>query len=316
VFSPELLKQSAFAVIATNLTTGETLAVRDGLLQGKTALLVLSDARMAGTLAGLIGLPDTRVTEASGDYALLSEIDFTHPIFAPFADPRFSDFTHIHFWKHRRWDIPAGSPVRVLAKFDDGSPALAQAKVGKGNLIVLTSGWNPGDSQFAVSSKFPPLIQTLLDWSGAATPLRFQFETGDSIPSPVAVGAAVQWQTPDGKRKSLAANVSFSETDQPGIYRATVEGREHRFGVNLPLDESRTTPLSEDELSRLGVPLKTMEPSLAQQQQASQQLARVDLESRQKLWRWLIVGALIFVLGETVLSGWLARRVKTAEVAA
>ena len=128
------------------------------------------------------GLSEIQVAEAGGDYALLGEIDFAHPLFAPFADPRFSDFSHIHFWKHRRVEFPTTAGVRVLAKFDDGSPALAQVPVGKGNLLVLASGWNPADSQLAVSSKFPPFMQTLLDWSGAAAPARFQFYTGDAIP--------------------------------------------------------------------------------------------------------------------------------------
>src|SRR6185503_14634693 len=102
--------------------------------------------------------------------------------------------------------IPAGMAAHVLAKFDDGSPALVQLSVGKGNLLVLASGWNPTDSQFAVSSKFPPLMQRMLDWSGADSAERFQFLTGDVIP-PINGGAlaggtpavpGVEWQKPDG----------------------------------------------------------------------------------------------------------------------
>src|ERR1039457_4478613 len=92
-----------------------------------------------------------------------------------------SFFSHIHFWKHRRMQIPPDAQARVLAKFDDSSPALAQIPVGQGNLLVLASGWNPPDSQLALSSQFPPLMQTMLDWSGGAVPARFQFETGEVI---------------------------------------------------------------------------------------------------------------------------------------
>jgi hypothetical protein len=192
-FSPEFLNQAVFAVIPNRLAAEEITVTRDWLERGKTALLVLTDAQMGPTLAALAGLPEIQITEAAGNFALLGEIDFSHPIFAPFADPRFSDFAHIHFWKHRRLEIPATANARVLAKFDDGSPALAQIPVGKGNLLVLASGWNPADSQFAVSSKFPPLMQTLLDWSGSAAPARSQFLTGDAIPSP-AFGARGQPQ--------------------------------------------------------------------------------------------------------------------------
>jgi hypothetical protein len=310
-FAPELTEQAAFAVVATDLATEQIAALRRWLQNGKTALLVLPDAGAAPTLAGLLGLPEAQLTEAKGEFALLGSIDFQHPIFKPFDDPRFSDFSHIHFWKHRRWDIPASLPARVLARFDDDSPALTQVAVGKGNLLVLASGWNPDDSQLAVSSKFPPLLETMLDWSGASAPARFQFRTGDAIPSP---GGSAQWQKPDGKQITPAAGAPFTETDMPGIYKAAWNGRERFFAVNIPLEETRTTPISPDELSRLGVPMKwDSEQTAATALIHQQRLQDAELENRQKLWRWLIVAALAVTLGEIVLSGWLARRVTTAQ---
>ena len=338
-FSPELLNQAAFAVIPGRLAPEEITAAHDWLAHGKTALFVLTDEQAAPTLAALTDLHEIKITEAGGEYALLGEIDFTHPIFVPFADPRFSDFAHIHFWKHRRLEIPAAANARVLAKFDDGSPALTQIPVGQGNLLVLASGWNPADSQFAVSSKFPPLMQTLLDWSGAAAPSRFQFLTGEAIPSPGSSGTGVppvrlngeeirnekltggtpvpqvEWQKPDGKKVPLAAGTPFTETDLPGIYKATFGGQQRYFAVNLPLDESRTAPLSPDELARLGVPLQTPANfSVAKTPERQRHLQQAELENRQKVWRWLIVGVLAVTLGEIILGGWLSRRAKTEEV--
>jgi hypothetical protein len=315
-FSAELLNQTLFAVIPGPLAAEEIAAMRDWLVRGKTALLVLTDAQTAPTLSALVGVPTIQITEARGDYALLGEIDFANPLFVPFADPRFSDFTHIHFWKHRRWEIPPGTEAHVLAKFDDGSPALAQIPVGSGNLLVLASGWNPADSQLALSSKFPPLMQTMLDWSGGAVPARFQFQTGDAIPSPVSSGgAAVQWQKPDGKKESLAAGTPFAETDLPGIYTATFGDKRRQFAVNLPLDESRTAPMSPDELARLGVPLQTpAQFAITKTPEVQRHLQRAELENQQKIWRWLIVAVLAVILGEIILSGWLARRAKITEV--
>ena len=310
VFSPELLNQAAFAVIPGQLAPEEATATHDWLVRGKNALFVVTDVQSAASLAALTGLSTNAVSEATGDYALFGTIDFTHPLFVPFAGPRFSDFTHIHFWKHRRLEIPTNSPARMLATFDDGAPALVQFPVGQGNLLVLTAGWNPADSQFALSSKFPPLMQALLDWSAASVPARFQFETGETIPSPVvAGGAAVQWTKPDGTQTSLAAGTAFNETDAPGIYTATFGDKRRQFAVNLPLEESRTAPMSPDELSRLGVPLQMpSEIPQAQAQQRQIHLQRAELENQQKVWRWLIVGVLVVMLGEIILSGWLARR--------
>jgi hypothetical protein len=315
VFSLETLDRAALAIIPTSLDADEVKAVRGWLAGGKTALLVMTNAQSDTTLAALAGAAGIEVSEASGDYALLGEVDFTHPIFAPFADPRFSDFSRIHFWKHRRWTIPPNLPARVLAKFDDGAPALAQIAIGKGSLLVLAAGWNPADSQLAVSTKFLPLMQTILDWSGGATPARSQFQTGDAVPCPVSSGDALQWRRPDGKVVGVAAGTPFTETDLPGIYTVTVGSRLRRFAVNLPLDESRTAPLSADDLARRGVPLRSMAEFPAAKSAGEQRrLQQGELENRQKLWRWLIVGLLTVALVEIALGGWLGRRVKTLEV--
>lgn len=311
----DLLGRATFAVIPAGLTSELSAMVRDWLKGGRSALLILTDAKAGPTLAALAGLPEVSLTEATGDYALLGEIDFTHPLFAEFADPRFSDFTHIHFWKHRRWEIPAGQAVEVLARFDDGSPAVAQIPVGKGNLLVLASGWDPADSQLAVSSKFVPLMQSMLDWSGAVRPLRHEFRTGESIPPPVSTGDSLRWLKPDGTHQELAADALFTETDQRGIYQATDGTRQWRFAVNVPLEESRTAALSPDELARLGVPVAApAEISAAPVPGRLRQLHDAELENRQKIWRWLIGGVLLFTFFEIILSGWLARRVKTAEI--
>lgn len=310
------LPQAAFAIVSAKLAPEKCAAVHDWLASGKSGLLVLNGAEAGPTLAALLGLPDVQLTEAGAGFALLGRIDFKHPIFAPFDDPRFSDFSHIHFWRHRRWQIPPTVEASVLADFDDHSAALVQVAVGKGRLLVLTSGWNPEDSQLAVSSKFPPLMQTMLEWSGSTVPVHFQFRTGDPIPSPTSSGSAVQWRKPDGKMTTLAAGVPFLETDMPGFYQAKWDYQQRQFAVNLPADESRIAPMPIDELARLGVPIGAVtEKATATAAVQKREMQRAELENQQKLWRWLLAAALAITLVEIVLSGWLARRATTVQAA-
>ena len=82
-----------------------------------------------------------------------------------------------------------------------------------------------------------------------------------------------------------------------------------RFAVNLDPAESRTAPLPVEELERLRLPLKGPNPELVKQQEKQRlRLQAAELEQRQKLWRWLIVAALVVLLLETWLAGWLTRR--------
>ena len=93
-------------------------------------------------------------------------IPFTPELFAPLANPRYNDFTRIHFWSHRPVKLKSSegnSSTHVIARFDNGDPWLIESPLGKGRVIALTSGWRPDDSQLATSSKFVPLVGNLLD---------------------------------------------------------------------------------------------------------------------------------------------------------
>jgi hypothetical protein len=121
-------------------------AVERYLSSGGMLLVVLKDRPMAESLAFLFeGLEVGDETE-SGEYQLLGEIDFTHPLFAPFASPRYSDFTKIHFWKRRSLTIRPGAGTRVIARFDNHEPAIIERTIGAGRALLFASGWQPSDS--------------------------------------------------------------------------------------------------------------------------------------------------------------------------
>ena len=311
------LTNAALAVIPSSLDDRAAATVRAWISGGKTALLVMTNTEAGATLAALLGAAGIEVKEASGDYALLGEIDFTHPIFTPFADPKYSDFSRIHFWKHRQWTPPQNLGTRILAKFDDGSPALTQIPTGKGNLLVLTAGWQPADSQLALSSKFVPLCQTILDFASPAPPTRAQFQIGEAIPCPATGTGDFSWRKPDGTISTLAVGQPFTDTDTPGIYGATGAGKTWNFAINLPADECRTAPLSPDDLARLGVPLgNRIDAPAAKSPAAERRVAEEELENRQQVWRWLIAALLAAAMAEIWLGGWIARRETAVEAAA
>ena len=274
----------------------------------------------AQSLAEILGLGTVTVEEAPSSgtsFELLGQIDFEHPLFSPFADPRFSDFTKIHFWKHRRVDPAQFKGAKVLARFDRGDAALLQIPVGKGLLFVLMSGWHPADSQLALSSKFVPLLYSLLDLSGGVKAQLAQYTIGDTVTLPGTNAAQVFTVTkPDGADIKVPATDRFTETDLPGIY--TVQGGSvpQRFAVNLDPSESRTAVLPVEELERLRLPLLVSNPEVIKKETEKRlRLQATELEQRQKIWRWLIVVALVILLLETWLAGWITRRTRSPEPA-
>ena len=243
---------------------------------------------------------------------MLADIDFRHPIFAPFADPRFNDFTRIHFWKYRRLDITSVPGAREVAKFDSGAPALLEVPVGKGRLLVLTSGWQPEDSQLALSTKFVPLLFSILEASGAPLPAPTQYYVGEPVPLAGASGAgsaALSVRLPDGSQVDLPAGATnFSQSTMPGIYTIASAQPVRRFAVNLDPTESRTAALAPDELERLSAPLAHPVGLVAREAAQKLRLQNTELESRQKLWRWFVLMTLAVLLFETWAAGRAGRK--------
>ena len=301
-------------VVGTALAPGEAALLARRLREGATVLTVLRSPEDASTLAGLVEQTVTAEEAPASGYAMLAEIDFAHPLFAAFADARFSDFTKIHFWKHRRLKIEATNS-HALARFDDGSPAIVQFGVGKGSVFAFASGWQPSDSQLALSSKFVPLLYAFLELGGAIKPQSFSVTVGDPVDlTGLSATNALTVTRPNGKSSSLAAGTkAFTETDTPGIY--SIQGVEpvFRFAVNLAPEESRTTPLAVEQLEQLGVPVKALPVETAQQLvQKEAQRKNAELESHQKLWRWLIAATLVVLIVETWVAARLSRRAAVA----
>jgi hypothetical protein len=308
------LSANRLAIISTTLSEGRSSEVRQFLTNGGTALLVMNDTQIAKTLGQLTGVLDLNATEAAvANYAMFGQMDFTHPLFAPFSDPRFGDFTKIRFWKHRKLTTDKLPGARVIASYDDNDPAILEVPVGRGRVFVFTFSWRPADSQLALSSKFVPLLYSLLDQAGGIGAQLAQFRVGDTVNlSTLATrndNSTLSVRKPGGSQVQLASGETrFAQTDLPGIYEVLAAPAPVKFAVNLDAAESRTAPMPVDELERLGLPMKSIEAMPALQATKQETLHNAELESRQKLWRWLIVSALAVLLVETWLAGWITRR--------
>ncbi|WP_417383726.1 vWA domain-containing protein [Gimesia sp.] len=319
--SPQLLVGTAdidLMILSRELSAEEFSQVDEFLKQGGVALLSLNDQTSADSLKSLLSLSKqeqaaTQIepTEVNG-YALLTNIDFEHKLFQMFQAPEFSDFTNLKFWSYRKLSLPDSLSHQVLARFDHKDPALVSIPRGAGRLIVSTFGWTPQESQFALSTKFVPIMNAILNLKTEFNASRTQFLVGQKVklPEPVQL---VHVSTPTKPQIHLAAGQQdFTETVQPGLYQITTEDQPkaaHQFAVNLDINESKTAPLPVEQLEALGVKLiQAGEASVIETQSADlRRQAQVrELEQKQKLWRWLILGALALLGLETLLAKWFA----------
>ncbi|WP_417732443.1 BatA domain-containing protein [Rosistilla oblonga] len=304
-------QQTPLVIVADVVPSAAMAGLKQYLGDGGHLLFVIDadpkdDSAIAASLRELSDSPSLAIEEAKvGDYAMLAKIDFQHPLFAPFADPKYNDFTKIRFWSHRRLTLAEEDGWRTIAEFDDNDPALIQRSIGAGRLWVLTAGWQPQQSQLALSTKFVPLISGMLDQGPNRSPLEASYAIGMQGALPVT--PPCELVSPDGTRREIEADLRLEELKQLGVYRLIQSGVESSFAMNLPESESRTVAIGADQLEQYGLQMQRSE-SAEQIADRQRQLQDVQLESQQKIWQWMIFAALGILVTETWLGGYLAGR--------
>lgn len=302
--------KTPLAVVTTEPGSEHVVSLRTYAESGGTLLCVLAGNEPPTVWADVLHLPAPSIDEVSvNGFALLSQIAFDHPMFAPMAGPNFNDFTQIRFWRHRRLPAEAVANGRVLARFEGGDPAFVEWPLGKGRVYLLASGWQPADSQLSRSWKFVLLVSALVDGGCSGDTERTAFLVNEPVPlgdqTEAAKPAAVT--KPDGSKVSLATDArTFDATDAPGIYSRESADGPQRWAVNLDPQESRTAAVGVETLEQLGCRLVGAAP-VAQNEAQREQLHDAQLEGRQKFWQWLLVAALGVVVVETWLAGRVAR---------
>lgn len=287
-------------VVDGKLSTSLNKAVR----AGGTALVIVYSGKQTGNMQQWLEAPNLGIDDVkSKDYGLLQSLNLDHPILSVFRDSRYSDFTNLHFWNYRELQNLPDAGVQILAEFDTGPAAWLLGSRGKGRFIVMTSGWKPSDSQLALSTKFIPLLYSVLQPVLESKTQSRQFFVGDQIKlskfNNGNVAGSVSIIPPGNNDVASIKSGDVFLPDKPGLY--TVKGSDWSeiFAVNIIPSESRTEPIPMDQFQRLGLPMNDLEitPELLASDAAEKTEAH-----RHEYWQWALATMLLFVIIETVLA--------------
>jgi Aerotolerance regulator N-terminal len=200
--------------------------------------------------------------------AHFSHIDFASPIFSVFGGGSREGLTDVRVFRYYLLQPPHG-PMRILASYDDGTPALVTASRGAGTVVLFTSSVGPEWSDWPIHPSFVPAMQQMVrslsgafqESSGVATvvgePHRIP-STPDEVPATAI--------SPSGKELALERQPDGAFTlpapPEVGLYRVgvrrgsearSVESSSLSFPVIFSGVESDTQRLERRELyARLG----------------------------------------------------------------
>jgi hypothetical protein len=276
-------------------TKAQADSIKSFLAKGGSALLLFKDAKQLPIIDTLSGQPGWKSPSMSRDYGLLGKIDFEHPVFKIFADPRYNNFANVRFWEPMALEPPAGLEARVMAHFDEGPAAILEVPVESGKLIIWGGDWTPQASQWVLSSKFVPWFQQLVESSlgGPALPTMAFVDQANRV----AGEESVEWKALDSAKLSEAPQA-------PGLYQISSDSRSHWVALNMHHEESRIESLPFDTWEKLGVPLepaKLLVPDELSEDRAAAKNA-IELEGEQKLWKWLLIATACILAIESLVS--------------
>ena len=256
-------------------------------------------------------------------------IDYSHPVFELFGGPRGGDFARARFFRSRNLEMnPEG---RVLARFDDGSVALAERRLGDGYVLVWTSTMDAFWNDLAVQPVFLPFIHEMMrhlggyrervPWFTAGQVLDIADPTGLVFVADRETELAPEMDqvalTPGGGSVALPATPGprFLELEEQGFYEVRPPGtdpeRVFAVAVNVDVTESELESMDPTELAGAVAPRETSGGLGAGGEMVTPEIQAKNQERRQSLWRLLMAAALVLLLTETAMSNWISRAATT-----
>jgi hypothetical protein len=247
------------------------------------------------------------VVQLRGDYVAMSELKTDHPIFEVFK--RSGRLATARVFGYLR--ATASEGAGVIARFEDGSPALIEASRGAGKLLLFTSTLDASWNDLPLTPIYLPLVRQMARHLGEREERAWN-QVGDTFTVAAAKdGAPPAVDAPTGERitdrKQMATGELLIAAREPGFYRLRYSGNSDFAAVNVDSKESDLTKLNAEEFAAA---MTGADPKAASAAAAKEKLTNEEIESRQRVWRLLLIAALLLFVTEAVL----ARRMKTAKV--
>ena len=201
---------------------------------------------------------------AEGDRSVVVT-DVRHPIFRAFGE-LVGTLGQVRF--RRTTQLKEVDGTRALARFDDGTPALLEYRVGAGRALVFASDLNNEWNDFPRRPSFVPFVHELARYLAGVWERPREFWIADA---------------PDGSRS------------EPGV--ATLAGSGRRVVVNVDPRESVSERLSRDAF------LVRLEEGAVEANAAKVSDEVVTREAEQNYWWYALLVLLVLLVAEA----WLGR---------
>jgi hypothetical protein len=199
---------------------------------------------------------------AGGQAARFAGMDLAHPALSIFEGAAREGLEGVRTWRYLLLRPGKKGDDRVLLSFDDGAPALVEARRGRGRVLLFTSTVDREWSDWPIRTSFLPAMQRFAAWLAGALEERRDVASAVGAPRSLAPGDGQRLLAvvpPGGRERRLEARADGAQVvvpDRPGLWQVRVaEGSQERLDPRLAFAvvpdprEADTTRLDPRELT-------------------------------------------------------------------
>jgi hypothetical protein len=309
--SDDLLNRTR-VVILNDASPSEAVAARlKRFVENGGGLFVVYGSQAAWPASAAELLPATAsasVDRSRGGSGTLGALEYGHVVFEPFRGPRSGDFSAARFYGYR--SLTAAKDAQILARFDDGAPAVVERSVGRGRVLAWASTldllWNDLPLKPVYLPFVHQVVRHLADyreratWATVGQVIDLSLE-GDAARARVAL-------TPSGQRLPLEGETGrVLELAEQGFYEVREQGRQAGLvtvaASNVELAESDRTAVDPAEI----VTAVTGGPTVPAGPGGHTALPDEAQEQTQRLWWYLLFAGILLLTGESLLAHRMSR---------
>lgn len=260
----------------------------------------------------LPGAPMQAVDRTRGDVGRVGGVEYGHPVFEPFRAPRSGDFSGVRFYGYR--SVKPAEGAQVLARFDGGTPALLERRVGDGRVLLFASTLDLSWSDLPIKPVYLPFVHQSIRHLAAYTAELPWLTVGQVLDSSIGSAAGTDSAgqrvvlTPSGARVQVGDDesevVGLTESGFYEIRRVTGDAELAVVASNVDAAESDLTAMDPKEI------VAATRPGAGDADGGTADAVPLTPEAQersQRLWWYLLWVGLALLGADTLISNRLSK---------
>ena len=209
----------------------------------------------------------------TGDYRVIADFDRRHPLFTGLPVEWSTRFQRV-------WTLTPKEDATTLMRFDNATPALLEARVGEGRVLLTAMPLDSEWGDFPLQPLYLPFVHETLDYLAARPSEPSRYLVGDS--------EVVDFREVGLSRLAREAQAQRGDRAQSRLVAINADVNESAL-AKVPVESVFDAIINPENAS-----LAPREVRTAQRM--------IELEGPQRLWWWILSLVLLLLLAETLIS--------------